>query len=112
VTALHVTLPLYSDVSPSNFAARAAEHAQRSEASARTALGQAEQAARAAGVTCAVLHKVGDSPWQEIIAAAGEAGCDLIFMASHGRGGVAALVVGSETHKVLTHSKIPVLVVR
>jgi len=71
-----------------------------------------ETAARAAGVPCTLLHRVNDGPFDEIIKAAGEAGCDLIFMASHGRRGVSALLLGSETNKVLTHSKIPVLVTR
>jgi nucleotide-binding universal stress UspA family protein len=48
----------------------------------------------------------------EIIKTATEKGCDVIFMASHGRRGIAALVIGSETNKVLTHTKIPVLVYR
>ena len=47
-----------------------------------------------------------------IIEAATAQGCDLIFMASHGRRGVTALLLGSETQKVLTHSKVPVLIVR
>jgi nucleotide-binding universal stress UspA family protein len=113
VTAFHVT-PLVHPESenPTAFAAQVREHERRAEESTRTALGQAEQAARAAGVAWSGLHKEGDSPWEEIIAAAGAQGCDLIFMASHGRRGVSALVLGSETHKVLTHSKIPVLVVR
>jgi nucleotide-binding universal stress UspA family protein len=55
---------------------------------------------------------VNHSVYEAIIALAEEAGCDLIFMASHGRRGVAALLLGSETSKVLTHSKIPVLVTR
>ena len=49
-----------------------------------------------------------DSPYQAIIDAANAHGCDLIFMASHGRRGIAGLLLGSETTKVLTHSKIPV----
>jgi nucleotide-binding universal stress UspA family protein len=53
-----------------------------------------------------------DIPYQAIIDAATQAGCDLIFMASHGRRGFSALLLGSETNKVLTHSKIPVLVYR
>ena len=68
--------------------------------------------AAAAGVTaeavatpCATVH-------DGIIAAATHHGCDLIFMASHGRRGIGALLLGSETQKVLTHSKIPVLVHR
>jgi nucleotide-binding universal stress UspA family protein len=55
---------------------------------------------------------VSHSPYEAIITLAEEAGCDLIFMASHGRRGIAAVLIGSETNKVLTHSKIPVLVTR
>jgi nucleotide-binding universal stress UspA family protein len=50
--------------------------------------------------------------YQAIIDAASARTCDLIVMASHGRRGVSAVVLGSETVKVLTHSKIPVLVYR
>lgn len=53
-----------------------------------------------------------DSPYEGIIAAAQKLQCDLIFMSSHGRRGVRALLLGSETQKVLTHCKIPVLVYR
>jgi len=53
-----------------------------------------------------------DAPYRGIINAAKKSGCDLIFMASHGRGGLSGVLLGSETHKVLTHSKIPVLVYR
>lgn len=58
------------------------------------------------------LSVTSDIPYQAIIDAAMQAGCDLIFMASHGRRGFTALLLGSETSKVLTHSKIPVLVYR
>jgi nucleotide-binding universal stress UspA family protein len=51
-------------------------------------------------------------PYQAIIGAASDRGCDLIAMSSHGRGGLSAIVLGSVTNKVLTHSKIPVLVYR
>jgi nucleotide-binding universal stress UspA family protein len=113
VTALHVTPPFYpSEMSPSALTAHAQEHETRSKESARRALGAAEEAARAAGVPCAAVHRVGDGPFEEIIRVAAESGCDLIFMASHGRRGVKALLLGSETSKVLTHSKIPVLVTR
>jgi nucleotide-binding universal stress UspA family protein len=54
----------------------------------------------------------GDSPYQQIIAAARKKKCDLILMASHGRRGLSSLLLGSETAKVLLHSKLPVLVVR
>jgi nucleotide-binding universal stress UspA family protein len=53
-----------------------------------------------------------DIPYEAIIDAASSTGCDLIFMASHGRRGFSGLLLGSETQKVLTHSKIPVLIYR
>jgi len=68
--------------------------------------------AHEAGVACDVLSVSSDSPWQAIVDAANAKGCDLVFMASHGRRGIEALLLGSETTKVLTHSKIPVLVCR
>ena len=61
---------------------------------------------------CEVLSVPGDHPYEEIIRTAKARGCDGIFMASHGRRGVAALLLGSETTKVLTHTDIPVIVYR
>ncbi len=74
----------------------------------------AEVAARAktAGVPCTTRVQFDASTWEAIIREAREEGCDLIFMASHGRRGMAGLLLGSETQKVLTHCKIPVLVYR
>jgi nucleotide-binding universal stress UspA family protein len=69
-------------------------------------------AAREADVPCEVVRVVHDHPYQAIIDTARTRECDLIFMASHGRRGMAALVLGSETTKVLTHTRIPVLVWR
>lgn len=68
--------------------------------------------AKAASVPSHVLVRLDPSPWEAIIRTAREEGCDLIFMASHGRRGMAGLLLGSETQKVLTHCKIPVLVHR
>jgi nucleotide-binding universal stress UspA family protein len=68
--------------------------------------------AEAAGVTCDELHSVSGSVWEAMLVAAKKARCDAIVMASHGRRGVTALLLGSETQKVLTHSKLPVIVVR
>lgn len=68
--------------------------------------------ANAAGVTCDTVYAVSDHPYEAIIKTAEDRGCDLIVMASHGRRGVQGLLIGSETLKVLTHSKIPVLVYR
>ena len=69
-------------------------------------------AAREAGVECDLVYERNDSPFESIIRVAGQKGCDLILMASHGKRGVQALLLGSETQKVLTYSKIPVLVYR
>jgi nucleotide-binding universal stress UspA family protein len=69
-------------------------------------------AACAAGVSCEVMHVESEHPYEGIIDTAKTVGCDLIVMASHGRKGASAFVLGSETVKVLTHSKIPVLVCR
>ena len=70
------------------------------------------QAAKAADVPCEIACQISDQPYEAIIATAKEKGCDLILMASNGRRGVQAFLLGSETQKVLTHSKIPVLVFR
>jgi len=70
------------------------------------------RAAQAAGVPCEVIGVENDHPYAGIIEAAKTKGCDLIVMASHGRRGVSALLLGSETQKVLTHTDIPVLVYR
>jgi nucleotide-binding universal stress UspA family protein len=75
-------------------------------------LDAAEKQAQAAGVECSKMTLISDEPYEAIIEAATRNACDLIFMASHGRRGSSALLLGSETHKVLTHSKIPVLVYR
>jgi nucleotide-binding universal stress UspA family protein len=79
---------------------------------ARKALAVLEIEARIAGVGCAVAIVSGAMPWEGILRAARSRKCDLIVMASHGRRGLAGLLLGSETTKVLTHSKTPVLVCR
>jgi len=68
--------------------------------------------AKAAGVEFSAVHAMAAAPWEAILAAARKNKCEAIVMASHGRRGVSALLLGSETQKILTHSKIPVLVVR
>ena len=91
----------------------ALEHAaKRYKKLADTYLAAAEKEAREAGVACDVVYEKNDSPYEAIIRVAEQKGCDLIMMASHGRRGVGALLIGSETQRVLTHSKIPVLVYR
>jgi nucleotide-binding universal stress UspA family protein len=96
VTVLTVVQPLHTFT---------AEYAEKT-------LGAAARLAQAAGVECEGVHVEHDFPYQAIIDTAASKGCDLIVMASHGRHGISALVLGSETVKVLTHSKIPVLVHR
>jgi nucleotide-binding universal stress UspA family protein len=71
-----------------------------------------KDACSAAGLVCAGSSVEALHPWEAILEQAQAGGCDLIVMASHGRRGVSALLLGSETQKVLTHSKVPVLVVR
>jgi nucleotide-binding universal stress UspA family protein/hemerythrin-like domain-containing protein len=77
---------------------------------ARELLAKAESAARAMGVPCESRSAVSDTPYLAIIAAARDAGCDLIFMASHGRRSQLGMMLGSQTLKVLVHAGIPVLV--
>jgi nucleotide-binding universal stress UspA family protein/hemerythrin-like domain-containing protein len=77
---------------------------------ARELLAKAESAARALGVPCGSAAAVSDSPWRAIIAAARESGCDLIYMASHGRRSSIGMMLGSQTLKVLVNAGMPVLV--
>jgi nucleotide-binding universal stress UspA family protein len=72
----------------------------------------AATSARAAGITCHAHTVEAVHPWEAIIDHAKAQACDLIVMASHGRRGVTALLLGSETSRVLTHTTLPVLVVR
>jgi len=88
------------------------EYQKYSKAQANKVLGVVSDAAKSAGVVCETLHVEHEQVYQAIIEAAEARKCDLIVMASHGRRGVSAVVLGSETVKVLTHSKIPVLVYR
>jgi nucleotide-binding universal stress UspA family protein len=76
------------------------------------ALTQVAMAGEAEGVAVETLQEIHDQPYRAIIDCARANTCDLIVMASHGRRGMSALLIGSETTKVLTHSKIPVLVYR
>ena len=83
-----------------------------SEKEAAKALEVVEREAKSAEVTCKTAWVTDDQPWEGIVKAARSKKCDLIVMASHGRRGLSGLLLGSETTKVLTHSKVPVLVCR
>jgi nucleotide-binding universal stress UspA family protein len=104
-------LPAYADgvvyepVSKKEYAALANQEAEK-------ILGAIAEKAQAGGLECATVHTIAPAPWEAILNAAKKAKADAIVMASHGRRGVSALLLGSETQKVLTHSKIPVIVVR
>lgn len=88
------------------------EHAELIERTASRCLGVVRKAAAAAGVAFEGISLTGDFPADAIVATAARRKCDLIFMASHGHRGIAAVLLGSQTQKVLAHSKIPVLVHR
>jgi nucleotide-binding universal stress UspA family protein len=87
-----------------------AEYAEQAKTHATKVLNGVAAEAKAAGVACDTVQITHDHPYEAIVATAKEKGCDLIVMASHGRAGIAAVVLGSVTIKVLTHTKIPVLV--
>jgi len=86
------------------------EYARHAREHAASILNGVADDAKAAGVQCETVQLDQDHPYKAIIAAAKDKGCDLIVMASHGRSGIAAIVLGSVTAKVLTHTSIPVLV--
>ena len=86
--------------------------AELSDQQAKEYLGEIENWCKEAGVQCVTQSVSSDVPFEAIIDAAEKSGADLIFMASHGRRGISGFLLGSETNKVLTHSKVPVLVYR
>ena len=88
------------------------DYEEQSRVLSEKAVEQVKIAAQAAVVPCETIREIHDQPYRAIIDAAHALGCDLIVMASHGRRGISALLLGSETVKVLTHSTIPVLVYR
>ncbi len=116
VTAVHVTpefpTPVYSEGAMFTGYMNRADFDRAQAAAARKVLAAAEKQAATFEIELACGHTASNSPFEAILAAASRSKCDLIVMASHGRRGLSALILGSETQKVLTHSKIPVLVVR
>ena len=113
LTVLTVTMPYYGFVVEPGLSMTSIGDYQKDAAKlAMQYLDVAKDVAAAAQVPCEAVHFEHVQPYQAIIDAAKERGCDLIVMASHGRRGLVAFVLGSETIKVLTHSTIPVLVVR
>ena len=88
------------------------EHEEEAAELARKMISKLEARAKGEGVKCDGLVIIGDHPYEEIVKCAEARKCDLIMMASHGHTGLNAVLLGSETVKVLTHARIPVLVVR
>ncbi len=113
VTVITVTEP-YHAISPDavTIADTPEKHAERMAALAKHYLDDAKKIAAAAGVSCETIHVEHDHPYKAIIDTAKDRICDAIFMASHGRRGLSAIVLGSETLKVLTHGVTPVIVYR
>lgn len=113
VTGLTVSAPFhYFAIDAVQVSSSADDYLVHADEQAQLKLKVLKDAAEKAGVPCETLHRIGEHPYEEIVKVAQEQDCDVIFQASHGRRGVGALVLGSETNKVLTHSKIPVLVFR
>jgi nucleotide-binding universal stress UspA family protein len=88
------------------------EFTKACKAAAAELIKEVETDAKKAGVPFASSVVTAPAPWHAIIEAAKDNDCDLIVMASHGRKGVAGVLLGSEANKVLTHSEVPVLVCR
>jgi len=113
VTGLHVVQPFHVfayDVEM--IEDTRATYLLQAQARAARYLDAIDRAARELGVACETQVVTGDHPHEAIIRTAAERGCDLIVMSSHGRSGIKALLLGSETQKVLAHSTLPVLVLR
>ena len=87
-----------------------AQHVELTKQHAAKVLNHVADSAKAAGVPCQTVQVEHDHPYQAIITTAKDKGCDLIVMASHGRSGISAVLLGSVTNKVLTHTNIPVRV--
>ena len=113
VTAVTVSAPFHTfAVDPSMVTDTPNEYKTRVATLTAKYLNVAKDAATKAGVPCDVVPVEHEHPYVAIIDTARARGCDAIVMASHGRRGVSAIVLGSETVKVLTHSTTPVVVVR
>jgi nucleotide-binding universal stress UspA family protein len=116
LTLLYVMAPYHLSVAGDHTSSAVKQierqHLEELEKVASAMLATAQQRAAAGGIKCESIIRTGPYPHEEILAAAKQLSCDLILMASHGRSGLQSILLGSETTKVLTHSVIPVLVVR
>jgi nucleotide-binding universal stress UspA family protein len=104
--------PVYSEGAAFGPRMSRTRYTEIAEREGRKALAAVEIEAQTAAVPYSSLLATEGQPWKAIIRAARAKRCDVIVMASHGRRGISALLLGSETSKVLAHSKVPVLVCR
>ena len=114
---LFTALPEYQPPSEAELLARhriksVSQFEEEAKEAAEVILARAAASAKEANITFDMDFALSDRPYEAIIAAAKKHGCDAIFMASHGRKGLAEMWHGSQTHEVLTHSDIPTLVYR
>lgn len=113
VTVMHVVHPFHVFTYDTEMIEDTqAEYDQHASARAGRYLESAQQMAREIGIPCAGMQVTGDHPFEAIIKTAETKDCDLIAMASHGRSGLTAVLLGSEAQKVLAHSRLPVLIFR
>jgi nucleotide-binding universal stress UspA family protein len=116
VTAVTVTEPWDSlamaSLADSGIANPVVDYEQQMAAAASRVLSRVSETASKSGVACATLHMKDMHPAEGIIQAAKERGCDVIVMASHGRGAISRLLLGSQATKVVSLSTVPVLVCR
>jgi nucleotide-binding universal stress UspA family protein len=116
VTAVYIipryVMPLYGEGTAYVPAVSIEDYKRATERQAKKALARVAAEARRAGVRCATRFRVETPAWRGLLAAARAARAKAIVMASHGRGGLGGMILGSETQRVLAQSKIPVLVVR
>jgi nucleotide-binding universal stress UspA family protein len=113
VTVMTVSTPFQTfAVEPGMVTDTPQQYSKRMETLATKYFNMAKESALAAGVSCDTVRVEHNQPYLAIIETASRNSCDLIVMASHGRRGISAIILGSETVKVLTHSTVPVLVFR
>ena len=116
VTAVYDAMPyasaLYGEAAVYYAGPSPEEHKRFSREAAQKAWSPIEREAKRADVRCATLLMVNSKPWEGVLKAARALKCDAIVMASHGRSGLGRLFLGSETQRVLAHSRIPILVIR
>lgn len=116
VTVLTVTEPLQSRAAEAAIAAGvrdpAARYDQAIDSAMKERFAEIEKTAAAQGIPVELMHEIDEYPAEAIVRSAKLLGCDLIVMSSHGRRGARRLILGSQTAEVVTHTTIPVLVIR